>query len=106
MVKKNIHREPSDTAQSVPAYRHNKGVIRDNAIQALLHDRLFRQRVEAKRKGKGSYRRKAKFADKWFEKPDDQIFGGKDFIIGFFLKVNGLNTTLRGNYVYQNRAFI
>ncbi|MBD2815923.1 ribosome alternative rescue factor ArfA [Xenorhabdus sp. Flor] len=41
-------------------YRHKKGVIKDNAIEALLHDPLFRQRVEKNKKGKGSYRRKEK----------------------------------------------
>ncbi|RPD93325.1 alternative ribosome-rescue factor A [Candidatus Pantoea deserta] len=43
-------------------YQHTKGEIRDNAIQALLHDPLFRQRIEQKQKGKGSYRRKDKHA--------------------------------------------
>ncbi len=28
-------------------YQHTKGQIKDNAIEALLHDPLFRQRVEA-----------------------------------------------------------
>ncbi|WP_439240107.1 alternative ribosome-rescue factor A [Lonepinella sp. BR2474] len=65
------------------AYQHGRGVIRDNAIQALLHDRLFRQRVEKKRKGKGSYQRKAKHATKWTEKPDNKISWIRDFIIGF-----------------------
>ncbi len=41
-------------------YRHTKGQIQDNAIEALLHDPLFRQRVEKNQKGKGSYRRKDK----------------------------------------------
>ncbi len=41
-------------------YQHKKGVIQDNAIQALLHDPLFRQRVEKNLKGKGSYSRKDK----------------------------------------------
>jgi len=41
-------------------YQHTKGEILDNAIQALLHDPLFRQRIEQKHKGKGSYRRKEK----------------------------------------------
>ncbi|MDC9594260.1 alternative ribosome-rescue factor A [Xenorhabdus sp. IM139775] len=41
-------------------YRHKKGVIKDNAIEALLHDPLFRQRVEKNKKGKGSYNRKEK----------------------------------------------
>lgn len=42
------------------SYKHNKGVINDNAIQALLYDPLFRQRVEKKLKGKGSYTRRKK----------------------------------------------
>ncbi|MFP1744437.1 alternative ribosome-rescue factor A [Lonsdalea quercina] len=41
-------------------YQHTKGQIKDNAIEALLHDPLFRQRVEKKVKGKGSYQRKCK----------------------------------------------
>ncbi|MEG3132093.1 ribosome alternative rescue factor ArfA [Rouxiella sp. T17] len=41
-------------------YQHKKGIIQDNAIQALLHDPLFRQRVEKNLKGKGSYSRKDK----------------------------------------------
>ena len=40
------------------SYRHTKGVITDNALQALLHDPLFRVRTEKNKKGKGSYRRK------------------------------------------------
>ncbi|SFU88156.1 alternative ribosome-rescue factor A [Xenorhabdus koppenhoeferi] len=39
-------------------YNHKKGVIKDNALEALLHDPLFRQRVEKNKKGKGSYNRK------------------------------------------------
>ena len=38
-------------------YQHTKGIITDNAIQALLHDPLFS-------KGKGSYTRKAKHGKK------------------------------------------
>lgn len=41
-------------------YQHTKGQIKDNAIEALLHDPLFRQRVERNKKGKGSYMRKGK----------------------------------------------
>ncbi|WP_310608200.1 alternative ribosome-rescue factor A [Buttiauxella brennerae] len=41
-------------------YQHQKGIIKDNAIEALLHDPLFRQRVEKNKKGKGSYQRTAK----------------------------------------------
>jgi alternative ribosome-rescue factor len=43
-------------------YQHTKGQIKDNAIEALLHDPLFRQRVEKNKKGKGSYQRKGKHA--------------------------------------------
>ncbi len=39
-------------------YQHRKGKINDNALEALLHDPLYRQRVERNQKGKGSYRRK------------------------------------------------
>ncbi|QUG74082.1 ribosome alternative rescue factor ArfA [Erwinia sp. E602] len=45
-------------------YQHKKGIIRDNALEALLHDPLFKIRVEENQKGKGSYRRKAKHAQK------------------------------------------
>lgn len=41
-------------------YKHQKGKIKDNALQALLHDPLFKQRIEKNQKGKGSYRRKEK----------------------------------------------
>ena len=67
-------------------YQHTRGVVKDNAIMALLHDKLFRQRVETKRKGKGSYQRKAKHIGKFFEKPDYKFFDDRNFIIGFFLK--------------------
>lgn len=33
-------------------YQHTKGQINNNAIEALLHDPLFRQRVEKNKKGK------------------------------------------------------
>ncbi|EEB47901.1 hypothetical protein PROVALCAL_00039 [Providencia alcalifaciens DSM 30120] len=33
-------------------YQHKRGEIKDNAIEALLHDPLFRQRVEKNKKGK------------------------------------------------------
>ena len=51
----------------------------------LLNDKIFRQRVEKKRKGKWSYQRKAKHAGKMFEKPDYKFFDYRNFIIGFFL---------------------
>lgn len=41
-------------------YKHTRGQIKENALEALLHDPLFRQRVEKNGKGKGSYQRKGK----------------------------------------------
>lgn len=79
-------------AEQALAYQHQRGVIKDKAIMALLHDPLFRQRVEKKRKGKGSYQRKAKHISKFFEKPDYKIFSLRDFIIGFFLIVKNKNS--------------
>ena len=66
-------------------YFHTRGVIKDNAVMALLYDKLFRQRVDKKRKGKGSYQRKVKHAGKMFEKTDYKFFDYRNFIIGFFL---------------------
>ncbi|MBK4716972.1 MULTISPECIES: alternative ribosome-rescue factor A [Tenebrionibacter/Tenebrionicola group] len=48
-------------------YKHTRGKIQHNALEALLHDPLFRQRVEKNRKGKGSYQRKAKHGGKGFQ---------------------------------------
>lgn len=45
-------------------YKHTKGHIKDNAIEALLHDPLFRQRVEKSKKGKGSFQRKGKHGNR------------------------------------------
>ncbi|AWF34942.1 alternative ribosome-rescue factor A [Klebsiella oxytoca] len=59
-------------------YQHTKGQIKDNAIEALLHDPLFRQRVEKNKKGKGSYQRKAKHAGR-----DVREASGKK-VINFF----------------------
>ena len=48
-------------------YQHKRGKIQDNALEALLHDPLFRQRVEKNSKGKGSYKRKAKHGGKGWQ---------------------------------------
>ena len=78
-------KQQKSAVESETVYLHTRGVIKDNAVMALLHDKLFRQRVEKKRKGKGSYQRKAKHAGKMFEKPDYKFFDYRNFIIGFFL---------------------
>ena len=79
-------KQQKSAVENETVYEHTRGVIKDNAVMALLHDKLFRQRVEKKRKGKGSYQRKAKHAGKMFEKPDYKFFDYRNFIIGFFLK--------------------
>lgn len=47
-------------AEKSISYDHQRGDIQDNAIKALVTDKLFRSRVERNRKGKGSYQRYAK----------------------------------------------
>lgn len=42
------------------SYDHQRGDIKDNALKALVTDKLFRTRVEKPKKGKGSYKRKSK----------------------------------------------
>ena len=62
-------KQQKSAVENETVYEHTRGVIKDNAVMALLHDKLFRQRIEKKRKGKGSYQRKAKHAGKMFESP-------------------------------------
>ena len=50
-------------------YQHTKGQIKDNAIEALLHDPLFRQRVEKKKKGKGATKEKKTCRTEWSGRP-------------------------------------
>ena len=100
-------KKTKSAVENQPIYRHTKGVVKDNAVMALLHDKLFRQRVEKKRKGKGSYQRKAKYASNCFEKPDDKDFNFRNFIIWFFVSISEYKITNRGSlYVNQNRSFI
>ena len=42
------------------SYQHKRGVIRESAVKAMVHDPLFRHRVEKSKKGKGSFKRKDK----------------------------------------------
>lgn len=65
-------------------YQHQKGKINDNALEALLHDPLFRQRIEKNQKGKGSYQRKEKHAKgRNWEASDKQ----KSLSLAFTLKL-------------------
>ena len=71
--QKHALQTPPQNSQGTMIYQHQRGVIKENAIQALLHDKLFRQRVERNKKGKGSYQRQAKHANRYYEKPDNKI---------------------------------
>ena len=62
-------------------YQHKKGKIKDNAIEALLHDPLFKPRIEVNVKGKGSYRRK----EKHNKKSGWEASGKADFTTGLFV---------------------
>lgn len=92
MAKKKQMRLNASNIQGTTTYQHTRGEIKNNAIQALLHDRLFRQRIEKKLKGKGSYQRKAKHTLHDFEKPDHKISILRNFMIGFF-SINLASTT-------------
>ena len=91
--------------ENQPIYQHAKGIVKDNAVMALLHDKLFRQRVEKKRKGKGSYQRKAKYASNWFEKPDDKVFDFRNFIIGFSFQFSIKNNKQRKSICQSKQKF-
>ena len=39
---------------------HNKGVIKDNALKALVRSNIFKHKVYTPKKGKASYSRKSK----------------------------------------------
>ncbi|MBN6081540.1 ribosome alternative rescue factor ArfA [Aggregatibacter actinomycetemcomitans] len=82
--QKHALQTPPQNVQGTLTYQHQRGVIKDNAIQALLHDKIFRQRIERNKKGKGSYQRKAKHANRYYEKPDNKISLSRDVIIGLF----------------------
>ncbi|GJA19248.1 alternative ribosome-rescue factor A [Aeromonas caviae] len=48
-----------------PTHAHQRGIIQDNHLKALVTSPLFQARVEANKKGKGSYQRKAKHGKRW-----------------------------------------
>jgi len=78
-------------------YLHQKGKINDNALEALLHDPLFRQRIEKNQKGKGSYQRKDKHGKgRNWEASDKQ----KSLSLAFFFKDK--KAALRGRLFYYN----
>jgi alternative ribosome-rescue factor len=83
-------------------YQHTKGQINDNAIEALLHDPLFRQRVEKNKKGKGSFLRKAKHV-----KQGNWEASGKQASNLFTTGLLALVSLIRGDYsaLSVNREF-
>ncbi|CAM2937337.1 MULTISPECIES: alternative ribosome-rescue factor A [Vibrio] len=56
-IKKSLPNEVVDT-------EFGRGVIKDNALKAVVTSQLFRQRVEKAKKGKGSFNRKMKHKGK------------------------------------------
>lgn len=56
-------------------YQHKRGKIQDNAVEALLRDPLFRQRVEKNKKGKGSYQRKEKHGNQGNQEAKGKYIG-------------------------------
>ncbi|KXU80200.1 alternative ribosome-rescue factor A [Aeromonas enteropelogenes] len=48
-----------------PTHAHQRGIIQDNHLKALVTSPLFQARVEPSKKGKGSYQRKAKHGKRW-----------------------------------------
>ncbi|MDW6019898.1 ribosome alternative rescue factor ArfA [Vibrio plantisponsor] len=56
-IKRSLPNEVVDT-------EFGRGVIKDNALKAVVTSQLFRQRVEKAKKGKGSFNRKMKHKGK------------------------------------------
>ena len=101
--QKHALQTPPQNSQGTMTYQHQRGVIKENAIQALLHDKLFRQRVERNKKGKGSYQRQAKHANRYYEKPDNKISMIRDFIIGLFsIDINEVIMTVKTEVLFNN----
>lgn len=55
-------------------YAHSRGNIQDNALKALVTDKLFASRIERNKKGKGSYQRHAKHRHKLTVSPNENPF--------------------------------
>lgn len=43
-----MRKKQKSAVENETVYLHTRGVIKDNAVMALLGDKLFRQRVEKK----------------------------------------------------------
>ncbi|RXJ74668.1 ribosome alternative rescue factor ArfA [Veronia nyctiphanis] len=62
-TKKDTDLEHGESSSESYIYQHQRGEIKDNALKALVTDKLFRARVERPKKGKGSYSRKGRSRD-------------------------------------------
>ncbi|EKF9994131.1 alternative ribosome-rescue factor A [Vibrio cholerae] len=63
MNEKQTRSKPVSTS-SVGDTECGRGVVKDNALKAVVTSTLFRCRVEKAKKGKGSYSRKMKYKGK------------------------------------------
>ena len=45
-------KKQKNAVENQTVYQHTRGIVKDNAIMALLHDKLFRQRIEKNVKAK------------------------------------------------------
>lgn len=52
--QKHALQTPPQHSQGTITYQHQRGVIKENAIQALLHDKLFRNALNEIRKAKAA----------------------------------------------------
>lgn len=59
--KKHINNIDARNEQEQSNTDFGRGMIKDNALKAVVTSKLFTTRVVATKKGKGSYQRKAKY---------------------------------------------
>lgn len=62
MSARNNQRSNEQECNSQSNTDHGRGVIRDNALKAVVTSAVFRTRVVKSKKGKGSFQRKGKHA--------------------------------------------
>lgn len=60
-------------------YVYQRGEIKDNALKALVTDKLFSTRVVKAKKGKGSYRRKERFGNDYKKSPVISVLRSIDY---------------------------
>lgn len=80
-----MRKKQKSAVENETVYLHTRGVIKDNAVMALLGDKLFRQRVEKNVKGKAVTNVRRNTQGKYLKSPIINFFDYRNFIIGFFL---------------------